>query len=244
MHGVVAVAVTHDDGAVTLCSGAVVATNLVLTARHCIVSAVTAMPACDTLGHSRNGAHIERDVDPSRIGIYVGTHVSVLSDAPRARGTQTVHPRSHILCDADLAFVVLDRELDDVTVLPMRLDASVLTGEWVVPVGFGGGRAAEIGTRAQRATSEVLSVGPGSNRATGAVLGPHEFEVDAATCKGDSGGPAIDVRTGEIVGVVSRGGSCAASGNHVYTRVDGYITLVQLAFATAHQPTPYAYARR
>ena len=111
-------------------------------------------------------------------------------------------------------------------------------------MGFGGGRAAEIGTRVPRTTSAVLVVGPGANHATGAVLGPHEFEVDAATCKGDSGGPAIDVRTGEIVGVVSRGGSCDAAGNHVYTRVGGFVSLVQLAFATARQPAPYALARR
>ncbi len=38
-----------------------------------------------------------------------------------------------------------------------------------------------------------------------AALGPREFEVDRATCRGDSGGPAIDVMSGEIVGVVSRG---------------------------------------
>ena len=244
MHGVVAVSTTHDDGTVTLCSGAVVAPNLVLTARHCVASAVTAMPACDAEGRSHNGAHVAKDVDPSRIGIHVGGRVSVLTEPPRARGVQTVHPSTRVLCDADVALVVLDRELEGVTVLPMRLDGAVESGEWVVPVGFGAGRAAEIGTRVPRTTSAVLTVGPGANRETGAVLGPHEFEVDAATCKGDSGGPAIDVRTGEIVGVVSRGGSCDASGNHVYTRVDGYVTLVQLAFATARQPAPVALARR
>jgi hypothetical protein len=210
-----------------------VAPNLVLTARHCIAQAITAMPACDSMGRSHNGAHLGGDLDPSLIGVYTGPHVSVLSDPPRAHGIQTVHPSTRVLCDSDVAFVVLDRNLDDVTILPMRLDGAIESGDWVMPVGFGGGRANLIGTRMPRGATAVLTVGPGANNHTGAVLGPHEFEVDTATCRGDSGGPAIDVRTGEIVGVVSRGGSCEASGNHVYTRVDSYSELAQLAMAVA-----------
>jgi hypothetical protein len=221
-----------------------VAPNLVLTARHCVAKAITAMPACDSLGHSHNGAHIGPDIDPSQIGVYTGQRVSVMSDPPRARGIQTVHPSTRVLCDADVSFVVLDHVLDDVTILPLKLDASVESGDWVIPVGFGGGIENEIGTRMPRSTSPVLSVGPGANTTTGAVLGPHEFEVDTATCRGDSGGPAIDVRTGEIVGVVSRGGSCVASGNHVYTRVDAYAGLAQLAFAIARTDAPQIAMRK
>jgi hypothetical protein len=35
------------------------------------------------------------------------------------------------------------------------------------------------------------------------------------------------------VGVVSRGGSCSAAGNHVYTRVDAYAPLAHVAFREA-----------
>lgn len=243
-NGVVAVATTHDDGTITLCSGAVVAPNLVLTARHCVAQALTAMPACDALGRSHNGPHIGPDIDPSQIGVYIGARVSVMSEPPRARGIQTVHPSTRVLCDADVSFVVLDRVLEGVTILPMRLDGAVESGDWVIPVGFGGGMSNEIGKRVPRSTSPVLTVGPGANSTTGAVLGPHEFEVDTATCRGDSGGPALDVRTGEVVGVVSRGGSCVASGNHVYTRIDAYAELAQLAFAIARTDAPQVAMRR
>jgi len=233
---VVAIATRHpDDGSLTLCSGALVAPNLVLTARHCIARAITATPACDTRGESHNGDHIGADEDPSQIAIYTGNHVDVTEDVPRAYATKTIHPRTRILCDSDVAFVVLDRPLDGVQTLSMRLDEPVQEGEYIVPVGFGGGVVGDIGTRVPRDATEVLSVGPGHNSSTGAVLGPREFEVDEATCRGDSGGPALDARSGEIVGVVSRGRSCFTDGNHVYTRIDAYATLAHDALLEARR---------
>ena len=46
--------------------------------------------------------------------------------------------------------------------------------------------------------------------------------------------------SGEIVGVVSRGGSCSAHGNHVYTRVDAYKRLATAAFAAADRESRFA----
>jgi hypothetical protein len=235
--GVVAVATMHDSSgtSVTLCSGALVAPNLVLTARHCVSKAITTTPSCDADGRSHNGAHLAEDADPSQISIYTGDDVQVDRDLPKAHAVRTLHPTGHVLCDADVAYLILDRPLTDVTVLPIRLHDSVMTGDEVLPVGFGGGTANVIGQRRPRDKSAVLAVGPTANADTGAVLGPREFEVDAATCRGDSGGPALDVRTGEIVGVVSRGGSCSSRGNHVSTRVDAYARLAAVAFAAAER---------
>jgi hypothetical protein len=233
--GVVALstAVDGDPSRMTLCSGALIASNLVVTARHCVSHSLTSTPSCDARGHSHNGAHISDDADPSTIAVYVGEHVHVDRDRPRAHGIQTIHPAGSVLCDADLAFLVLDRPLVGVAVLPLRLVGSVSTGDHVRPVGFGGGPAMTVGERKGRERSKVLSIGPAANASTGAVLGPREFEVDQATCKGDSGGPALDLTTGEIVGVVSRGGSCSAEGNHVYTRIDAYASIARLALREA-----------
>lgn len=234
--GVIAIATRHvEDGSITLCSGALVAPNLVLTARHCVSRAITATPACDVHGTSHNGVHLGSDDDPSQISIYTGTHVDVSVDVPRAYATRTIHPRTRVLCDSDVAFIVLDRTLDDVQILPMRLDAPVEAGEYVMPVGFGGGFVGDIGTRVPRPASPVLTVGPGHNSSTGAVLGPHEFEVDEATCRGDSGGPALDAASGQVVGVVSRGRSCFTDGNHVYTRIDAYASLAREALHEAQR---------
>ncbi len=235
--GVVAIGTSldGDPAHITLCSGALVAPNLVLTARHCVSRSITSTPSCDARGRSHNGAHLADDADPALIGIYVGEHVRVERDLPRAHAVKTMHPTGQVLCDSDVAFLVLDRPLQGVAILPMRLHGPVASGEWVRPVGFGGGLTNQIGDRARRDRSTVLAVGPSANVDTGAVLGPREFEVDHATCRGDSGGPALDMRTGEIVGVVSRGGSCSADGNHVYTRVDAYARLAQLAIREAER---------
>jgi S1-C subfamily serine protease len=165
-------------------------------------------------------------------------------DVARAHAVRTLHPAGSTLCDADVAFLVLDRNIDDVSVLPMRLHGGIESGDGVLPVGFGGGVANTIGDRAARGHSTVLSVGPASNGDTGAVLGPREFEVDVATCRGDSGGPAIDMRTGEVVGVISRGASCTAPGNHVYTRVDAYASLAAIAIREAQKSSQQGIAIR
>jgi hypothetical protein len=234
--GVVAIATRHpEDGSLTLCSGALVAPNLVLTARHCVSRSITATPACDTRGASHNGDHLGADEDPASIAIYTGGRVDVAIDAPRAYATKTIHPQTKVLCDSDVAFVVLDRPLEGVQMLSMRLDAPVQEGDYIVPVGFGGGYVGDIGTRVPRDHAQVLAVGPAHNSSTGAVLGPREFEVDEATCRGDSGGPALDVHSGEIVGVVSRGRSCFTEGNHVYTRIDAYASLAHEALLEARR---------
>ncbi len=202
---VIAIAAADGDR-YTLCSGALVARNLVLTARHCVSKALTSNPSCDAAGRSHNGAHVDKDLDPQDISIYEGPH--------------------HL------------------PVLPLRSHAPVTEGDVVVPIGFGGGTANAVGTRVPRKTSQVLATGPGANARTGAVLGPREFEVESATCRGDSGGPAIDARSGEIVGVVSRGASCSALGNHVYTRVDAFQKLTALAFLQADRQMREAVAHR
>jgi hypothetical protein len=244
--GVVAVATLQEGtpGNVTLCSGTLVAPNLVMTARHCVSKAITTTPSCDADGRSHNGAHVSEDAEPASIAIYIGDHVRVDRDPPRARAIRTIRPAGNVLCNADVAFLVLDRPLADLPILPLRLASSVESGDEVLPVGFGGGDANVIGTRRARAHSAVLAVGPAANDATGAVLGPNEFEVEVATCRGDSGGPAFDMRTGEVVGVISRGGSCTAKGNHVYTRVDAYATLAAAAFRAAEKATQDSLAQR
>src|SRR4051812_23231959 len=46
-----------------LCSGALIAPNLVLTARHCVTHNATTSVSCDDKGKSANGTHVTGDED-------------------------------------------------------------------------------------------------------------------------------------------------------------------------------------
>jgi hypothetical protein len=212
--GVVAI----DVGGEGLCTGTLIAPNVVLTARHCVArtSESVACPSSTAQVHSQR--------PPSTLGIYVGDDV-VRSEFV-AVGREIIVPQGQTLCGADIALVLLDRNVAGVAPVPIRVKG-VVKNERVRAVGFGKrGDNDPAGVKLLRDHVAVLDV----TRA--------EFQVGEATCQGDSGGPALDSKTGELVGVVSRGGpSCEGKGVHnIYTRVDVFLPLIQTALQRASQP--------
>jgi V8-like Glu-specific endopeptidase len=205
--------VAIDVGGNGLCTGTLVSPRLVLTARHCVSRTVATVICPPT------GVHVLGEHDPKTLSILVGDDFATAHRV--ARAVDVVAPSGITLCDADIALLVLDVPVKIVKPLAVRA-RGVARGDRVRAVGYGrSGDGAAAGTKLVREHVPVLSVGFA------------EFTVGEATCQGDSGGPALDEDTGEVVGVVSRGGpSCEGEGVHnVYTRVDAFTWLVEEAFA-------------
>jgi hypothetical protein len=219
-------------GSFELCSGALVAPNVVLTARHCVANSITTSVSCDEKGNSTNGGHVDGDLPASAVAVYTGASPR-FSEQPEAVGTAIVAPRTEFLCDSDIALVVLDKAIPGVEPVAVRLGGGVSPGETVRSVGYGqNDQKKPLGTRLRKAGVAVLAMGSGVSESRTA-LGPHELEVGRSICQGDSGGPAISEDTGAVIGVVSRGGDCEEDFGHIYTTTAGWRQLFDDAFAVA-----------
>ncbi len=217
------------------CSGALVAPNLVLTAHHCVAERTGAPITCDIDGQATQGAQLGANVAPSSVHVYLGASPSTSGPAI-ANGRTLFAPSGTAgtsLCNADLAYVVLDRAVPTVAPLALRLARGAGVGESVYVVGYGkNDRGIDYGTRQRTDAMPVLARGRGVSK-SGTPLGAAELELGKSNCDGDSGGPVIAVATGAIVGIASRNYECGDATGHVYVEPSGFRDVTNKAFAYA-----------
>lgn len=239
-----------DGARVGLCTATLVAPNLVVTARHC-VSASDPVAGCAPDGTPAAGAMVHADHPANTLFVYVAKN-GVTSNTEdwqvgSARGKALVVPTSTTICNHDLAFIVLDKNLA-APIKPIRLGPPSMS-EAVTAVGFG---IVETGAlpaaRMQRASVTLLGQGPmafADDERYGA--GVSEVIVGESACLGDSGSPIV-AASGALVGVASRSGNgkardpnnaastCVGDTAHaVYTHLGASQDLVNAAFALAGQ---------
>jgi len=205
------VEIVHPVGAEAelICSGSLVAPNLVLTARHCVTTTSDVGFTCDLSGNGSDGGALGGDYDPTTLYIFAGQGAPGLLAAPTAHGIKLFHDDATNVCDHDLALIELDHALD-YPVATLDLDTPLAVGQTITAVGWG--VVADGGSPLVRQALggvSILDVGPESNP-LGYDVAPNEFAVGQSICDGDSGGPALDAKNA-IVGVVSSGGNNTTS---------------------------------
>ena len=238
-----AVAVIEQlGGGVALCSGALLAPNLVATARHCVaqISSTTIDCATSTFG-AVNPASALTVVTDSTVA-RTSTHYAVSKILVPSAANQTS------VCGNDIALLILSQSItlpEYVTpvINPPMTDHRTYTTT-VTAIGYG----VTSGNDPSGATSGVRRIKENVNLvcipndtmftncfpAAAQAMSANEFQSGDAICEGDSGSSAFEQRsfnngTWVSFGVASRGGVDMDSGDCVggiYTRFDAWGSLL------------------
>lgn len=196
---IVGIWIHHGDGKKGVCSGTLIAPNLVLTARHC-VNDVNADPG-NPCGKIRFSTPRKR--------YRVTTNTRMHGQATYYEDAEVYRPAGDKFCGRDIALIRLKKSIpaSEATPAAPRLKNKVQVGQPYAAIGFG--RDGSNGGTGVRRRMDNLSI-----QCLGKPCGPsritdEEFMGDGPACHGDSGSGAI-APDGTVFGVTSRAGKGCA----------------------------------
>jgi MYXO-CTERM domain-containing protein len=220
--GAVGVGIFQQGSLVGICTGSLIAPNVVLTAHHCVADVQNEDPqlgiVCSKTSFSAPyGAVAMAVTTKPTMGDSKDTSYHKVKEVIVQEGTK-------LLCGNDQAILILADNIDpsEAKLLVPRVDTEIAKKDEYYAIGYGATQDDQNGTGAgtRRRRDKLFISCPGAEcpSAFKSAIKPAEFMGDQGICEGDSGGPALDLQN-RVIGITSRGG--AGCTTPVYSDVFG-----------------------